>query len=253
MKVTIESNQPLQHPYLHNTVYRYMSAEPFNILGTAEEGIVVGGGCILLRFASKVDAIKGTLAEDKEKKALSCLLNLTAKNAGVYGSVVIEKVLSSYNQKNCHNNAADTYKDLFLAVIIDPTKLTFPAGKPMDNSGFSVFFSIQPSETFSMKDSETLSMNDPLTAVNNATQASDRLHQVFTMQSLHRKQQSDFCATTSSLYITRVGCFYCILKDSEVRTQLCVLHAVVVQIQKEKIGWQKRKEFLLHQQRVVKI
>ncbi|KAH0892543.1 hypothetical protein HID58_054972, partial [Brassica napus] len=140
--------------------------------------LLIGGGCIRLRFASKVDAIKGTLAEDKEKKALSCLLNLTAKNAGVYGSVVIEKVLSSCNQKNCHNNAADTYKDLFLAVIIDPTKMKEP------ESAFPA---------------ETLSMNDPLTAVNNATQASDRLHQVFTMQSLHRKQQSDFCATTSSL------------------------------------------------------
>ncbi|CAF2067364.1 unnamed protein product [Brassica napus] len=185
----------------------------YELFWTAEEGIVVGGGCILLRIASKVDAIKGTLAEDKEKKALSCLLNLTAKNAGVYGSVVIESVLSSCNQKNCHNNATDTYKDLFLAVIIDPTKSmlqlwlrhffmsdcvvveikepesAFPAGKPMDNS-------------------ETLSMNDPLTAVNNATQVSDRLHQVFTMQSLHRKHQSDFCATTSFLYITRVGCFY---------------------------------------------
>ncbi|KAF3529273.1 hypothetical protein DY000_02036345 [Brassica cretica] len=172
-------------PPVHRLFHRLAKAHGpifYLRLGTAEEGIVVGGGCILLRIASKVDAIKGTLAEDKEKKALSCLLNLTAKNAGVYGSVVIESVLSSCNQKNCHNNATDTYKDLFLAVIIDPTKSmlqpwlrhffmsdcvvveikepesAFPAGKPMDNS-------------------ETLSMNDPLTAVNNATQASDRLHQ----------------------------------------------------------------------------
>lgn len=32
-----------------------------------EEGIVVGGGCTLLRLASKVDAIKETLANDEEK------------------------------------------------------------------------------------------------------------------------------------------------------------------------------------------
>ncbi|PQP93104.1 ruBisCO large subunit-binding protein subunit beta chloroplastic [Prunus yedoensis var. nudiflora] len=33
-----------------------------------EEGIVVGGGCTLLRLASKVDAIKDTLDNDEEKK-----------------------------------------------------------------------------------------------------------------------------------------------------------------------------------------
>ncbi|EFH46648.1 hypothetical protein ARALYDRAFT_355482 [Arabidopsis lyrata subsp. lyrata] len=32
-----------------------------------EEGIVVGGGCTLLRLASKVDAIKDTLAKNEEK------------------------------------------------------------------------------------------------------------------------------------------------------------------------------------------
>lgn len=35
-----------------------------------EEGIVVGGGCTLLRLAAKVDAIKGTLANDEEKASL---------------------------------------------------------------------------------------------------------------------------------------------------------------------------------------
>ena len=32
-----------------------------------EEGIVVGGGCTLLRLASKVDAIKAALENDEEK------------------------------------------------------------------------------------------------------------------------------------------------------------------------------------------
>lgn len=31
------------------------------------EGIVVGGGCTLLRLAAKVDAIKDTLENDEEK------------------------------------------------------------------------------------------------------------------------------------------------------------------------------------------
>lgn len=32
-----------------------------------EEGIVVGGGCTLLRLAATVDAIKGTLENDEQK------------------------------------------------------------------------------------------------------------------------------------------------------------------------------------------
>ncbi|WCJ28792.1 Chaperonin GroEL [Euphorbia peplus] len=137
-----------------------------------EEGIVVGGGCTLLRLASKVDAIKATLANDEErvgadivKRALSYPLKLIAKNAGVNGSVVSEKVLSSDNPKYGYNAATGKYEDLMAAGIIDPTKVvrcclehassvakTFlmsdcvvveikepeaaPAANPMDNSGY---------------------------------------------------------------------------------------------------------------------
>ncbi|KAF5735685.1 putative rubisco subunit binding-protein beta subunit rubb [Tripterygium wilfordii] len=138
-----------------------------------EEGIVVGGGCTLLRLASKVDAIKDSLDNDEEKvgadivkRALSYPLKLIAKNAGVNGSVVSEKVLSSDNPKYGYNAATGKYEDLMAAGIIDPTKVvrcclehaasvakTFlmsdcvvveikepeaavPAGNPMDNSGY---------------------------------------------------------------------------------------------------------------------
>ncbi|GJX14695.1 MAK10-like protein [Tanacetum coccineum] len=66
---------------------------------TVEEGIVVGGGCTLLRLAAKVDVIKETLDNDEQKvgadivkRALGYPMKLIAKNAGVNGSVVIEKV-----------------------------------------------------------------------------------------------------------------------------------------------------------------
>lgn len=39
----------------------------FGYQAAVEEGIVVGGGCTLLRLASKVDAIKDTLDNDEEK------------------------------------------------------------------------------------------------------------------------------------------------------------------------------------------
>ncbi|KAL8122946.1 ruBisCO large subunit-binding protein subunit beta, chloroplastic-like [Apium graveolens] len=137
-----------------------------------EEGIVVGGGCTLLRLAAKVDAIKDTLdnAEQKVgadivKRALRYPMKLIAKNAGVNGSVVIEKVLTNDDQKYGYNAATGKYEDLMAAGIIDPTKVvrcclehaasvarTFltsdavvvdikepesvPAGNPMDNSGY---------------------------------------------------------------------------------------------------------------------
>ncbi|KAG2269348.1 hypothetical protein Bca52824_063903 [Brassica carinata] len=136
-----------------------------------EDGIVVGGGCTLLRLASKVDTIKAALDDDEEKvgtdivkRALSYPLNPVAKNAGVSGSIVSEKVLSNENVKFGYNAATGKYEDLMAAGIIDPTKVvrcclehaasvakTFlmsdcvvveikepepvPTGNPMDNSG----------------------------------------------------------------------------------------------------------------------
>nr|CAB3469248.1 unnamed protein product [Digitaria exilis] len=95
-----------------------------------EEGIVVGGGCTLLRLAAKVDAIKDTLENDEQKvgaeivrRALSYPLKLIAKNAGVNGSVVTEKVLSNDNFKFGYNAATGQYEDLMAAGIIDPTKV----------------------------------------------------------------------------------------------------------------------------------
>ncbi|KAK7289762.1 hypothetical protein RIF29_03682 [Crotalaria pallida] len=94
-----------------------------------EEGIIVGGGCTLLRIASKMDEIKDSLDNDEEKvgadivkRALSYPLKLIAKNAGVNGCVVSEKVLSSDNPKYGYNAATGKYKDLMAVGIIDPTK-----------------------------------------------------------------------------------------------------------------------------------
>ncbi|KAH9623016.1 hypothetical protein KSS87_007494 [Heliosperma pusillum] len=137
-----------------------------------EEGIVVGGGCTLLRLSSKVDAIKETLDNEEQKlgadivrRALTYPLDLIAKNAGVNGAVVTEKVLSNDNPSFGYNAATGKYEDLMAAGIIDPTKVvrcclensasvakTFltsdavvteipepepmPAANPMDNSGY---------------------------------------------------------------------------------------------------------------------
>ncbi|KAF6159517.1 hypothetical protein GIB67_032288 [Kingdonia uniflora] len=77
-----------------------------------EEGIVVGGGCTLLRLAAKVGS-------DIFKSTLSYPLKL---------SVVMEKVLSSYNA------ATGKYEDLMATSIIDPTKMSMSAIPSMDTA-----------------------------------------------------------------------------------------------------------------------
>ncbi|PIA57574.1 hypothetical protein AQUCO_00600353v1 [Aquilegia coerulea] len=96
-----------------------------------EEGVVVGGGCSLLRLSLKVDNIKEGLDNEEQKlgadifkRALSYPSRLIAKNAGVNGSIVIEKVLTNDDVKYGYNAAKDCYEDLMAAGIMDPTKVT---------------------------------------------------------------------------------------------------------------------------------
>ncbi len=95
-----------------------------------EEGIVVGGGCALLRLSAKVDAVRETLSNDEQKmgadivkRALSYPMRLIASNAGVNGSIVVQKVLDNADVGFGYNAATDTYQDLLKAGIIDPTKV----------------------------------------------------------------------------------------------------------------------------------
>merc|ERR1719364_177840 len=95
-----------------------------------EEGIVIGGGCTLLKLAACVDAILPTLDNDEQrvgreivKKALSYPLKLVASNAGTNGSVVMQKVLESSDTNHGFNAATGEYGDPMQEGIIDPTKV----------------------------------------------------------------------------------------------------------------------------------
>ncbi|CAK9183623.1 unnamed protein product [Ilex paraguariensis] len=95
-----------------------------------EEGVVVGGGCCLLRLALKVDSSKQLLDNEEQKigadifkRALAYPARRIAKNAGVNGNVVIEKVLSIDDMKYGYNAAKDQYEDLMAAGVLDPSKV----------------------------------------------------------------------------------------------------------------------------------
>ncbi|KAG7539148.1 Ankyrin repeat [Arabidopsis suecica] len=100
---------------------------------------------------------------------------------------------------------------------------------------------------------ETLSMKDSLTAVFNATQAADRLHQVFRMQSFQRKQLSELGGDNKFDISDELAVSFAAAKTKKPGHSNGAVHAAAVQIQKKYRGWKKRKEFLLIRQRIVKI
>ena len=139
-----------------------------------EEGIVIGGGCTLLKLAAAVDEIKEALPNEEQKlgadiikRALKYPMRLIASNAGDNGSVVVERVTTDANPDFGYNAATGNFEDLMVNGIIDPTKVIrcamenscsvakifltsdvvvceIPenepqvAGNPMDNSGYGM-------------------------------------------------------------------------------------------------------------------
>ena len=95
----------------------------------AEEGIVPGGGVALLRALSALDKYNGKGSDDESigvnivRKALEEPMRLIAENAGVEGSIVVNRVKSEKGAFG-YNALTDVYEDLMKAGVIDPTKVT---------------------------------------------------------------------------------------------------------------------------------
>jgi chaperonin GroEL len=92
-----------------------------------EEGIVPGGGVALLRSSKAIDGLK--LEGDQKvgaeivRRAIEAPIRWIANNAGVEGSIVVQKVKESKEAGFGYNAATDTYEDLVKAGVIDPTKV----------------------------------------------------------------------------------------------------------------------------------
>jgi len=93
-----------------------------------EEGIVAGGGTILVRAISTLNNLKGANEDEGigiqiVKKALEAPVRIIAENAGVEGSVVFQRVKNSRGNVG-YNARTDKFEDLKKAGVIDPTKVT---------------------------------------------------------------------------------------------------------------------------------
>jgi len=92
-----------------------------------EEGIVPGGGVAYLRALPALDKLKLSDVEqiglNIVKKALEEPLRMIAANAGMEGSIVVEKVKEKKGSFG-FNARTDKYEDMIAAGVIDPTKVT---------------------------------------------------------------------------------------------------------------------------------
>ncbi|PYN79942.1 MAG: molecular chaperone GroEL, partial [Candidatus Rokuibacteriota bacterium] len=92
-----------------------------------EEGIVPGGGVALLRAADALDSLK--LSGDEGtgvsivRRALEEPIRQIVENAGLEGSVVVEKVRATVPVTRGFDAETNEYVDMMLAGIIDPTKV----------------------------------------------------------------------------------------------------------------------------------
>jgi chaperonin GroEL len=92
-----------------------------------EEGIVPGGGVALLRSAKAIDGLK--LSGDEKvgamivRRACEEPIRQIVENAGLEGSVIVEKVKSETVANRGYDAESMEYVDMMVAGIIDPTKV----------------------------------------------------------------------------------------------------------------------------------
>ena len=95
-----------------------------------EEGVVAGGGTIFVNVIPAVEALLSTVEGDEKTgvrivaKALEAPIRQIAANAGLDGSVILEKVRNSGKNGYGFDAYKEEYCDMVASGIIDPAKVT---------------------------------------------------------------------------------------------------------------------------------
>ena len=95
-----------------------------------EEGVVAGGGTAPINAIPAVKELCGSLEGDEKTgarivlKALEAPLRQIAENAGLEGSVIIDKIVSAGKPNYGFDAQKEVYCDMIEAGIVDPTKVT---------------------------------------------------------------------------------------------------------------------------------
>ena len=95
-----------------------------------DEGIVAGGGTALLKASKALTELEGSMPNFDQKVGVQIIkaairvpMKTIANNAGVEGSVVVEKVLGSDDDSWGYDAATGEYGDMIAAGVIDPLKV----------------------------------------------------------------------------------------------------------------------------------
>jgi chaperonin GroEL len=93
-----------------------------------EEGIVPGGGVAFVRIQNKLDSLKPEVADQRIgveiiRRALEEPLRMIVENAGLEGSVILNKVKEGKDDYG-FNAQTEKYENLIATGVIDPTKVT---------------------------------------------------------------------------------------------------------------------------------
>jgi chaperonin GroEL len=93
-----------------------------------EEGIVPGGGTALLRAKAAVSKLKSDHPDVQAginivMKALEAPIRQIVENAGVEGSIVVNKINENKSQTYGYNAQTEEYVDMLTAGIVDPAKV----------------------------------------------------------------------------------------------------------------------------------
>ena len=94
-----------------------------------EEGIVPGGGVAYIRAVASLEPkVKGQIADEQTgmaivRRALEEPLRCLTENAGIDGSIVVQKVKEGKGDYG-FNARTEIYENLFKAGVIDPTKVS---------------------------------------------------------------------------------------------------------------------------------
>ena len=92
-----------------------------------EEGIVAGGGVAFIRAVEALTGLKGENEDENTgiqiiRRAIEEPLRQICQNAGVEGSIVVQKVKEGKADFG-YNARTDKYENLIKAGVIDPTKV----------------------------------------------------------------------------------------------------------------------------------
>ncbi len=94
-----------------------------------EEGVVVGGGAALIKTCKELDKLVATLSGDEKvgaqiiRNAIEAPIRQIAYNAGIDGSIVVDKLLNTDDPSLGFDALNFQYVNMFEAGITDPTKV----------------------------------------------------------------------------------------------------------------------------------